>query len=498
MTTVVDLLERSAQNFPDLPAVRWPRGGVELTWQELRERALGAAGVLAGHGVQPGDRVALLIGNDSRFPAAFYGALTAGAVAVPLSPRLTPHELHSLLQHSEARILVAAEEFLDTARPAAEGLGCDLLPAGELARPDGGDGFVPPPVRADMDAEVLYTSGTTGEPKGALMTHAACVATAGMAAYEFQMRARERVLILMPLTHSAPLNLFLLGAAYTGAQVVLDAFDPRDPGAMLEVCARERAQYLFAAPVAYLLGLRADPSRFDLSQMKRWIYGGAPMAPAQLQAVRTAYGGNFMGVYGLTESGPNGMALEPEEHDAHAGSLGWRPTVNTVVRVVDDVGRAVPDGTPGEIVMRTESAMRGYLKNPEATRSTLRDGWVYTGDMAVRDQDGYLWMLDRKKDLILSGGYNVFPKEVEEAVAAHPAVADVAVVGTPHPDWGETVTAVIVLRPGAALTLAELRSFLAERIASQKHPRRLEIVDALPRNPTGKVLRHLLRAKFTA
>jgi acyl-CoA synthetase (AMP-forming)/AMP-acid ligase II len=328
------------------------------------------------------------------------------------------------------------------------------------------------------------------------MTHAAVVETAAMAAYEFGMRPGERVAVLMPLTHSAPLNLFLLGSVYTGSTIVVDAFNPRDPAAMLDVLAKERAQYLFAAPVAYLLGLRADPSRCDLAAMKRWIYGGAPMSADQVRAVRGAYGGRWMSVYGLTESGPNGMALDDEEHEEHAGSLGWHPTVNTEIRLLADSGDEVPAGVPGELVMRTPSAMRGYLKNPEATTQVLRDGWIHTGDMAVRDEQGYYWMLDRKKDLILSGGYNVYPREVEEAILTHPAVAEVAVVAAPHPDWGETVAAVAVLKEGQSLTLEELREHLRPILSSQKHPRRLEIVPSLPRNATGKLLRHELRQRL--
>jgi len=487
MATLTEVLERAARNDGNAEAIRSPGRAEAITWGALREASLRWAGALAQAGVRPGDRVGILLGNIPEFPIAFFAALNLGAVVVPVNPRLTETEVRGILAHAEARAVICSGETKALAGDLPTFTPPDLA-AGEIRAPHA--------AQAGDDAEILYTSGTTGNPKGVVMTHGAAVETAAMAAYQFGIRPRERVAVLMPLTHSAPLNLFLLGAAYAGATVILGAFDPRNPAGMLEVLAQERAQYLFAAPVAYLLGLRADPGRYDLSAMKSWIYGGAPMSREQVQAVRRAYGGRWMSVYGLTESGPNGMALDDEDHALHAGSIGWRPTVNAEVRLVDEAGVDVAPGQPGELAMRTPSAMRGYLKNPQATAEVLRDGWVHTGDMAVRDAEGYYWMLDRKKDLILSGGFNVYPREVEEAVLTHPAVADVAVVETPHPEWGETVTAVVVLKAGQELTLDALRTHLRPILASQKHPRRLEIAAALPRNATGKLLRHELRRQL--
>ena len=486
MSTVLDLLERTAGNYPDLIAVTSPQQSSQVTWSELRGRARHWGAGLAAQGVAPGDRVAIVLGNTLEFPIALFAVLYAGGVAVPVNSRLTPTEAAGILAHSEVKLAICNREtrpLADASVPVLEPQGLDQEQPAAL----------PPGPAGTDDAEIIYTSGTTGQPKGVVMTHAAVVETAAMAAYEFGMRPRDRVAVLMPVTHSAPLNLFLVGATYTGSTVVLDTFNPRDCAAMLALLEREAAQYLFAAPVAYLLALGADPSRYNLSAMKCWVYGGAPMSTAQVQTVRGAFGGRWMGVYGLTESGPNGIALADEDHDLHAGSLGWHPTVNTEVRLVDGEGRDVPAGTPGELIMRTPSAMRAYFKNPEATSAVLRDGWIYTGDMARRDGDGYYWMLDRKKDLILSGGYNVYPREVEDAVLTHPAVLDVAVVATPHPEWGETVAAVVVLQPGRALSLEQLRDHLRPLLASQKHPRRLEVVTALPRNATGKLLREEVR-----
>lgn len=486
MSTVLDLLERTAGNYPDLVAVTSPQQGQQITWHDLRVRAKQWGSVLAAQGVARGGRVAIVLGNTLEFPVALFGVLYAGGVAVPVNPRLTPSETARILAHSEATLAIchrATRSLADTQVPVLEPEGLDQGQASAL----------PLAPTGDDDAEIIYTSGTTGDPKGVVMTHAAVVETAAMAAYEFGMRPRERVAVLMPVTHSAPLNLFLVGSVYTGSTVVLDTFNPRDCDAMLQLLEREAVQYLFAAPVVYLLALQAQPSRYRLSAMKRWVYGGAPMSSAQTQQVRRAFGGHWMGVYGLTESGPNGIALADDDHELHAGSLGWHPTVNTEVRLVDGDGRDVPAGTPGELIMRTPSAMRCYLKSAEATAAVLRDGWIYTGDMASRDREGYYWLLDRKNDLILSGGYNVYPREVEVAILTHPAVVDVAVVATPHPQWGETVAAVLVLREGTTMSLEQLREHLGPLLASQKHPRRLEVVTTLPRNATGKLQKQELR-----
>lgn len=493
MRTIFGLLARSSTNFPGREALRCPAQESQDSYADLLDQSLRVGARLRAAGVAPGDRVSLIVGNTRDFPRAYFGVFAAGAVAVPLSPRLTPGEISGLLRHAEVRCAIVTPELLPQLR--SELGGVVLLSSGDEEFL--GLGPEPPTLRLPGDdAEILYTSGTTGAPKGVVLTHEAVVEAAAMAAYEFSLRVSDRVLILMPLTHSAPLHLFLLGATYVGATVVLDAFNPRDPAAMFQVTERERTSCLFAAPVAYLLGLRAGPERFNLSSMRLFVYGGAPMATAQVKAVRQAYGGSWMGVYGLTESGPNGMPLRDEEHPGHEGSLGWRPTVNTVLRLVGPAGEDVPPGEPGEIVMRTTSAMRGYLKNPEATEAALQDGWIRTGDMARRDPDGYYWILDRKKDLILSGGRNIYPHEVEEAILGHPAVADVAVVGTPHPEWGETVTAVVVLRAGETLSLESVREYLRPRLESQKHPRRLEIVEQLPRNATGKLLKHVIRSSL--
>lgn len=485
------LLERNARKYPDKTAVRYPTDDLTWTWRDLNARANAAAAALAGAGVRPGDRVALLIPNRPGFVQAYFGALKAGGVVVPINVRLTAGEASYILQDAEARVLIADPTLRDTAEKAAAGTGVErVLGTDELAAlPPAADPDSPD--RLDALAEILYTSGTTGRPKGVELTHNAVHSVASMMAYEMDIRKDDRVLILMPLTHSAPLNLTLLGAVYCGAASVLGDFAP---ATLLDYAERERTTHFFGAPVAYLLGakLLAESPR-NLSRAKCWIYGGAPMSREAVLAVRRAFPGKLVSVYGLTESGPNGVALHDEEHEAHAGSIGRAGVVNVELRVVTPEGRDVASGEAGEIIMKTPSALAGYHGNPQATRETLKDGWVWTGDIARIDEEGYLWIMDRKKDVIISGGVNVYPKEVEDVLATHPGVADVAVIGVPHPEWGETVAAVLVARGSEPPSEAELRDFVRGRLADFKAPRLFRFVDAIPRNASGKILKHVLR-----
>jgi len=484
------LLERNARKYPAKLAVRYPAGNLAWTWQDLNARANAAAAALVQAGIRPGDRVALLIPNRPGFVQAYFGILKAGGVVVPINVRLTAGEASYILQDSGARALIADPTLRETAERAAAGTGVErILGSDELDAP----GLAADPDRPsslDALAEILYTSGTTGRPKGVELTHNAVHSVASMMAYEIDIRQDDKVLILMPLTHSAPLNLTLLGAVYCGAASVLGDFTP---GALVDFSETEKTTHFFGAPVAYLLGakLLADSPR-DLSSAKCWVYGGAPMSREAVQGVRRAFPGKLVSVYGLTESGPNGVALHDEEHEAHAGSIGRAGVVNVEMRVVTPEGRDVPPGEAGEIIMRTPSALVGYHGNPQATREALRDGWVWTGDIARIDEEGYLWIMDRKKDVIISGGVNVYPKEVEDVLSTHPGVADVAVIGVPHPEWGETVAAVLVARGGQP-TEAELQSFVRERLADFKVPRLFRFVAAIPRNASGKILKHSLR-----
>ncbi|KKM08774.1 hypothetical protein SY88_21930 [Clostridiales bacterium PH28_bin88] len=491
------MLERNARKYPALPALRYPPADRTVTWGQLNARANALARRLVQAGVEKDRKVALFIPNRPEFVIAFFAVLKAGGVVVPVNVRLTAGEVAYILENSDSVGIIYDPALEKVAQEAATQSGNQvfMISTGELSDTDS-NGDMGIPASLDDTAEILYTSGTTGKPKGVVLTHNAVHSVASMMAYFTRIDFGDRTLLLMPLTHSAPLNLFMLAGVYAGATGVLGDFMPQT---MLDYTQNEKATHFFGAPVAYLLASRLPNfDSYDLSSAKYWVYGGAPMAKEAVQLVQAKFPGRLMGVYGLTECGPNGMALFQEEHAAKAGSIGWRGTVNTEIRVVDADGNDVPPGGAGEIIIHSLSNMTGYYKNAEATRETLKDDWVWTGDIARKDEDDYVWILDRKKDVIITGGVNVYPKEVEDVLALHPAVADSAVVGVPHPDWGETVTAVIVAKPGSSPTAEDVKNFCSQRLADFKVPRVVHFVETVPRNASGKILKHVLREHYRA
>jgi len=493
------MLQRNARKYPDLEAVVDPAAGVRWSWAELDRLATQAALRLQEEGLRRGDRAVLMMTNRPEFALGFFAVLKMGGVAVPVNPRFTAHELAHILRDSEAAAVIhdpALVPVITGALPMA-GSRARAMAASQLLEPavDPG-GELPADLQSSELAELIYTSGTTGAPKAAALTHGAVHATASMFAYELEIRQGDRVLHQMPLTHSAVLNLTFLGATYAGATCVIGNYTP---AGLPQAVQQERCTHFFGAPVAYFMSAKLpNLSDFDMSSMKRWAYGGAPMSREQVLAMRAKFGPGMVCVYGLTEAGPNGTLLEPNDQVEHAGSVGRRATVNTELRVVDAQGVDVAPGAVGEIVLRTPSAMQGYWRNETATHETLRDGWIWTGDLARQDDDGYIFIVDRKKDLILIGGVNVYPKEVEEVLGRHPALEDCAVFGIAHPEWGESVVTAYVARGGAEVSASELQKHCSEHLAAYKVPRFFHALPALPRNSNGKVLKQELRKRFSA
>lgn len=339
---------------------------------------------------------------------------------------------------------------------------------------------------------ILYTSGTTGKPKGVLFSYRNILAVAQMIAIEMEVKPESRILLMMPLTHSAPLHLFLMSSMLVGATSVLTP--TFTPDLLIDSVENERTTHFFGAPVAYLL--TASHPRLqsaDLSSMKWWVYGGAPLSESEIRQIEKAFNAELTCVYGLTEAGPSGSLLFAHEHKEKAGSVGKRAPFGTELRIVNELGEDVAIGEIGEIVLYGEGNMVGYYKEVEATKAAFIDGWIKTGDLARFDEDGYIWIVDRKKDVIISGGVNIYPKEIEDRILQFGGIFEVAVVGVPHEEWGETVKAIYAAK--TQIDEQELKDYLTEHLAKYKIPRLFEQVDALPRNASGKILKHQLKTQ---
>ncbi|KKW68694.1 fatty-acid--CoA ligase [Lampropedia cohaerens] len=480
--------------------------GHDWDYAALADASRRAASVLQQQGVAAGDRIALFCYNTPAFVFALFGAWRLGATVVPINHKLQAPELAYILRHSGATLCLfdaALAEVVTSCglaiKPLATGGRAGNIPSFdalcEAATPLM-DEAAPP---ADAIAEILYTSGTTGKPKGCLHTHHAVLCTAMAAAAATSLTHADRTLIAMPIWHSSPLNNWCLGTLLVGGSVVL--LREYAPAAFLQTLQQERITFTFGAPIAFLAPLQVvdNIADMDFSSMRLWAYGGGPLGADMARRLAAAYRSDrFMQVYGMTETGPLGTVLHPEDAVTKAGSIGRCGTPGTVVQLRHSDGRPCQAGEVGEIHLRSPGMMAGYLDDAEATANAFdQHGWYRSGDLARIDEDGFLFIVDRLKDMIVTGGENVYSKEVEDAIAAHPAVQDVAVIGRPHPEWGETVTALLVLRPGQTLDTQGLQDFLAPRLARYKIPRIVQVCESLPRTATGKLLKHLLRNEGT-
>ena len=462
-----------------------------LTYGDMNRLCNRLARYLQNEGVRRGDRVAVMSRNTEHFFYAFFACMKIGAIPMPVNIRLTPKELSAIFQSSNAAGILYEDELAETAAALKENVNFyfSIQDAVEASAHFSEDNLDVPIDSRDV-CEILFTSGTTGTPKGVVFSHERILAIASAVSVNFSLSHNDSMLTLMPLSHSAPLNTFFMSGLYCGASHVIGDFTPKG---FLNWIQQEKTTFSFAAPVAYLLAAKdPDLASYDLSTMRVFAYGGGPLALASYHHVKKAFRNeNFYQVYGLTEAGPNGILLYPEEHLEKAGSIGKNPTVNMEIRVVRPDGTDTAPNEYGEILLTGDSLMLGYDNNPAETNAVLKGGWLYTGDIAYRDEDGYFYIVDRKKDVIISGGVNIYPREIEEVLAKHDAVLESCVVGVPHEEWGETVKAVVVLK--GQVSEEELRAFTAEHLAEFKCPRIYSFVDELPRNASGKILKQQVK-----
>jgi feruloyl-CoA synthase len=475
--------------------------GRAISYAQVRDTSRRAAALFTALGVREGDRVALMCYNTPGFVHAMLGAWRIGAVVVPVNHKMQPPEVDYLLRHSGARLCVfdgALRSVMQRVQTPVLQLSTDTPRDGvthfdtALDAVEATDG-----IKLDerSPAEILYTSGTTGFPKGCVHSHRNLVLTAMNMSLAMSITRDERLLMAVPIWHASPLNNWLLGTLYMGGTIVL--LREYDPGQFVEAVERERITLCFGPPNIYTVPLAAVPDfdRYDLSSVRLWVYGGGPIGPEVARRLMDSYRTDrFCQVYGMTESGPLGTALYPHEQVPKAGSIGNVAMPGADLRLVHDDGHEATAGQIGEIWMRSETMMLGYLDDPEATAAAFATGnWYRTGDLARRDEDGYLYIVDRAKDVIITGGENVYSKEVEDAVTAHTEVAEAAVVGRAHPEWGETVIAYVIPAGASDIDGDALRDYLSDKIAAYKIPREFHFVDTLPRTPTGKLQKHLIR-----
>ncbi|MBT2445069.1 long-chain fatty acid--CoA ligase [Streptomyces sp. ISL-36] len=488
--SVANLLGDSARHFPDRIAV--VEGAVRLTYGELWNESLRCAAGLRAAGVRPGDRVAVLLPNTTEFLRVYYGALAAGATVVPVHALLVAEEVRYVLEHSGAVAIVSGGPLWAVAEEAARATGVRALQGAPRA---GEPLATPEPAEPSDTAVVLYTSGTTGRPKGARLTHRNIVMNASVTSEDLLgLGAGDVVLGCLPLFHSYGQTCAMNGTLRAGATLVLM---PRFSGPVaLEILAEENVTVFMGVPTMYhALVEAAAASDRRPKALRAAVSGGAALAVAVLERFEETFSTQVLEGYGLTETSPVATFNQPH--------IGRRPgTVGHPVRgveigvadpAVEDEIRLLADGEIGEVVVRGHNVFAGYLDDPAATAAAIVDGWFRTGDLGVRDEEGFLSIVDRKKDLVIRGGFNIYPREVEEVLVRHPAVSEVAVIGVPDEAKGEEVCAVVVLRTDAGpVTAEDLVDWSKKHLGRHKYPRVVRFVDALPLGPTGKVLKRAL------
>jgi long-chain acyl-CoA synthetase len=483
-----------AKNLADTSSTHAGRVAVRvddaaMTYQALDEASARVAGLLHERGLKRGDRVGIMMPNVAEVPVVYYGALRAGVVVVPMNPLLKAREVAYYLGDSGTRLIFAWHTFADQARSGAEQAEATSIVVDEVSFPDLLASAAPDYQVADRDDEdtavILYTSGTTGHPKGAELTHGNLRSNTDLARADL-VQAQQGDVIFggLPLFHVFGQTFALNVAVASGACLtLLPRFDAKHA---LRIIAGHRVTVFEGVPTMYVALLHeADRADYDTSSLRTCISGGAALPVEVLRAFEKAFGVPVLEGYGLSETSPAASFNHPDR-ERRPGSIGT-PVRDVQMRVVDDEDHEVPQGEVGEIVIRGPNVMKGYWQRPAATAQAIRDGWFHSGDLARVDEDGYFYIVDRKKDLIIRGGYNVYPREIEEVLYEHPAVAEAAVIGLPHPALGEEVGAAVVLKPGAGISAEELRDHAKSQVAAYKYPRHVWFVDALPKGPTGKI-----------
>jgi fatty-acyl-CoA synthase len=485
-------LDDLAPLWPQRVALIDPGRGIRYTYKDLQNRSRAVAGGLHEMGVRRGDRVAMLAQTAAPALDLLFACARLGAILAPLNWRLTRRELEGVVRDVDSGVIVAGLEFVDQAR--------DVAPAAKIIGLEGTSTSFNDLLGSQLEAAnetvrmsdpwlILYTGGTTGTPKGAVLTHGSVAWNSINTAVSWGLSQEDCGPVFTPTFHTGFWNVFTLPLLLLGGCVIIpDRFEPREA---LKTIARERPTIVFLVPTMFqLVSEQPEFDEADFSSVRWAISGGAPLPMPVRERWKTKVP-LFKQGYGLTEVGPNNFATPDEASSAKAGSVG-RLTMFARAKIVDDDGRDT-GLDPGELLLSGPHMCAGYWRNPDATADAIRDGWFHTGDVARRDEDGYFFIVDRKKDMVITGGENVYPSEVESVLYTHPAVREVAVVGVPDLKWGESVTAVLSLQDRTAVTGGELREYARGQLAGYKVPKRFVVVDDVPKSGANKISRAVCR-----
>jgi len=505
--SAADAFRLYAERTPD--AIALIHDGRETTYAELRRRAAQVGNGLITAGITPQSRIGFLGKNSDRYFEVLGGALMRNGVLVAVNTRLAAPEVQYILADAEAEILFVGQDFYAMAAQILP----ELPKIKTVIAMDGGHGQWPDfdswrAKQSDADCELphaphddviqLYTSGTTGHPKGVQNTNENYVSLFAQAngAGWADMKPGGGNLVVMPLFHVAGVNCGMIGLVQGAVNVIMKDVDPAQ---ILTLIERHRIETVFMVPAVILFVLQQPAAATtDFSSLRLVMYGASPIAQDLLERAQKAFGCGFVQLYGLTETLGGATCLPPEDHDPARGKLRscGKAHPGADIRIFDADGTEMPVGEVGEIVIRSKSVMKGYWNNQAATEKSIRDGWFYSGDAGYRDAEGYFFIHDRVKDMIVSGGENIYPAEVENALFGHPSIADVAVIGVPDEKWGEAVKAIVVLKPGQTGDEQAIREYARTRIAGYKVPKSVDFIEALLRNPSGKILRRELRKPY--
>jgi fatty-acyl-CoA synthase len=506
-----DFLDYYAREYPDGDFAL--QGDRRISYAEAGIEVNRLANAFVNAGIRKGDRVAILSKNSIEYVMVYYAASKAGVAPVPLNYRLSPAEWAYIINDSRANALIASGEYVeasDRVRSELETVGQFVAIGGDNA-PGwtdyqswvSGQPATPPDIHVtdEDDLYQMYTSGTTGHPKGAVLTHSNIASNLMQASPAIECQRSDRFLIVAPLYHTAAAFASFSTIYRGGCLYIQEDFIPSE---VIRAMSEDNVRWALLVPAMIQACLVAVPDvaerRYD--GLKAIVYGASPIAEQTLRRAMEVFKCDFLQAYGMTELSPVATFLSASDHkravEHNPGLLqsAGRPVVGTQVRIVDEDDNPVPNGAMGEIIVHGPQVMKGYWNLPEATAEALRGGWMHTGDAGVIDDEGYVYIQDRVKDMIVSGGENVYPRIVEDVLFKHPAIVDAAVIGVPDPQWGETVKAVVVLRQGESATEEEIVEFCQGQLGGFERPRSVDFADVLPRNATGKVLKRILREPY--